>query len=109
MRTLAAAAKKSLATVCRWLKQLYDLGCFTRRRDAGRVYHYTLAEPYRLRWRDPPKPAPAGVSSPQEGVSHGASRQADPLKNEESARENLKWRAALRRYFAEGLWVASYG
>jgi Helix-turn-helix domain len=90
MRTLAAAAKKSLATVCRWLKQLYELGCFTRSRDAGRVYHYMLAAPYRLRWRDPPKPAaPEGVSSPQEGVSpavkqgvsHGASQQVESLKN----------------------------
>ena len=52
MRTLAASAKKSLATVCRWLKQLFDRGCFTRTRETGRVYHYTLAEPYRLRWRE---------------------------------------------------------
>src|SRR6478609_7436450 len=92
MRTLAAAAKKSLATVCRWLKQLYDRGCFTRSREAGRVYRYVIAEPYRLRWRERPKPAPAvGVSSPAEGVSqpgnqgvsHGANRQeAYPVKNE---------------------------
>ena len=124
MRTLAAAAKKSLATICRWLKQLYDFGCFTRSREAGRVYRYVIAEPYRLRWRDPPKPAapaaPAGVSVPAEGVSptakqgvsHSANREADPSKNkeeEESAREDLKWRAALRRYFTQGLWVASYG
>ena len=55
MRTLAAGARKSLATVCRWLKQLFDRGCFTRTRETGRVYHYTLAEPYRLRWRERPK------------------------------------------------------
>jgi len=56
MRTLAAGARKSLATICRWLKQLYDKGCFTRSREKGRVYRYTLAEPYRLRWRERPKP-----------------------------------------------------
>lgn len=106
MRTLAAAAKKSLATVCRWLKQLYDLGCFTRSREAGRVYRYTIAEPYRLRWRDPPE----GVSpAVKQGVSHGATQEAYPIKDEEGAREDLKWRAALRRLHEHGLWVASLG
>ena len=70
MRTLAAGAKKSLATVCRWLKQLFDQGCFTRTREAGRVYHYTLAEPYRLRWRERPKPAAGSVFHPRKRVFH---------------------------------------
>lgn len=110
MRLLAAAAKKSLATICRWLKQLYDQGCFTRTRKAGGVYRYTLAEPYRLRWREQPKPAGGqGVSSPQEGVSQGAKQEADPTKDEEGAREKMKWRAALRRLHEEGLWVERYG
>src|SRR4051812_35343064 len=98
MRTLAATAKKSLATVCRWLKQLFDQGCFTRTREKGRVYHYTLAEPYRLRWRDQPEPAAGqGVSRPQEGVSQRARQEAEPTKDEESAREEMKWRARLRQ------------
>ena len=110
MRTLAAAARKSLATVCRWLKQLYAAGCFTRTREPGRVYRYQLAEPYRLRWRDPPKPAAVqGVSCPQEGVSQRANQQADPPKHEESAREELKWRARLRQFREQGMWVARFG
>lgn len=110
MRALAAAARKSLATVCRWLKQLFDQGCFTRTREAGRVYHYTLAEPYRLRWRERPKPAARqGVSPPQEGVSQRAKQEAEPTKHEEDAREGMKWRAALRRFFEHGQWVARHG
>ena len=72
MRTLAASARKSLATVCRWLKQLFDQGCFTRTREAGRVYHYTLAEPYRLRWRERPKSAAGRVFHPRKRVFHSA-------------------------------------
>ena len=107
MRTLAAAARKSLATVCRWLKQLFDQGCFTRTREAaGRVYHYTLAEPYRLRWRERPR---QGVSPPQEGVSQHVKQEAEPTKDEEDAREEMKWRAALRRFHEHGLWVARHG
>jgi hypothetical protein len=114
MRTLAAGARKSPATVCRWLKQLFEAGCFTRTREAGRVYRYTLAEPYRLRWRERPG---QGVSSGQEGVSqpgkqsvsHGATQEADPPKDEEGAREEMKWRARLRRFAEHGLWVARHG
>jgi len=110
MRTLAAGARKSLATICRWLKQLFDRGCFTRTREAGRVYHYTLAEPYQLRWRERPKSAGGqGVSPPQEGVSQRARQEADPTKDEESACEEMKWRARLRQFFEEQRWVASYG
>ena len=106
MRTLAAGARKSLATICRWLKQLYDKGCFTRSREKGRVYRYTLAEPYRLRWRERPKP---GVSPAGEGVSQRARQEVEPTKDEESAREEMKWRAALRRFAEHGLWVARHG
>ena len=109
MRTLAAAAKKSLATVCRWLKRLFDLGCFTRTRKAGGRYVYVIAEPYRLRWREPRKRDKERVSPEQEAVSQRARQEADPPKHEESAREDLKWRAALRRFFDEGLWVARHG
>jgi hypothetical protein len=110
MRTLAAGARKSLATVCRWLKRLFDLGCFTRTREAGRVYHYTLAEAYRLRWRERPKPAGGqGVSPSHEGVSQRARQEAKPTKDEEDAREEMKWRAALRHFAEHGLWVARHG
>jgi hypothetical protein len=110
MRTLAAGARKSLATVCRWLRQLCEAGCFTRTRKAGRVYHYTLAEPYRLRWREQPKPAAGqGVSPPQGGVSQRAKQEAASSKHEESAREEMKWRAALRRFFEHGQWVTRHG
>ena len=110
MRTLAAGARKSLATICRWLKQLFDRGCFTRTRERGRVYRYTLAEPYRLRWRERPKPvAGQGVSPMQQGVSQRARQEAEPTKDEESAREEMKWRAALRRFHEHGLWVARHG
>jgi len=96
MRTLAAGAKKSLATVCRWLKQLYEAGCFTRTREPGRVYRYQLAERYRLRWRP-------GVSPSQEGVSQRARQEAEPTKDEEGAREGMKWRARLRQLREHGL------
>jgi hypothetical protein len=107
IRTLAAAARKSPATICRWLKKLFEEGCFTRTREAGRVYRYTLADRFRLRWRDAPKPAaPEGVSSPsrgvsptvKQGVSHGATQEVKPLKDEESAREAFKWRAYVRQF-----------
>jgi hypothetical protein len=35
IRTLAAAARKSPATICRWLKKLFEEGCFTRTREAA--------------------------------------------------------------------------
>jgi hypothetical protein len=99
MRLLAAGARKSLATVCRWLKQLYDLGCFTRTRKAGGVYRYTLAERFRLRWREKRVPAaPAGVS-----------QRAKPTEAYPEKHEDMKWRAALRRLREQGLWVAGYG
>jgi hypothetical protein len=132
MRTLAAAAGKSLATVCRWLKQLYKEGCFTRTREKGRVYHYTLAEPFRLRWRerptvDPRLPGPAaaeGVSSRQEGVSQGAKQEVDPPKHKEGARarfadrkvsfgempdERAKWNARLRSWRQSRFWLPLWG
>jgi Helix-turn-helix domain len=127
MRTLAAAAKKSLATVCRWLKHLFDLGCFTRTREAGRVYHYTLAEAYRLRWRERPKPAVGqGVSPVQEGVSQRARQEADSAKHEEGARARFadrrvsfgelpdpsnRWQARVRSWIRSGgkFWLADWG
>lgn len=122
LRALAADVKKSRATVSRWLKQLGDLGCFTRTREAGRVYRYTIAEAYRLRWRDPPKPAaPAAPETvaPQaetvapemkQGVSQRATQEAKPSKHvEESGGEVFKWRARLRQWRERGMWVASYG
>ena len=50
-----------------------------------------------------------GVSPPQEGVSQRARQEADPTKDEESARAEMKWRARLRQFFEEQRWVASYG
>ena len=118
MRTLAGAAKKSLATVCRWLKQLSGLGCFTRSREAGRVYHYVLAEPYRLRW--PTKREPS-VSPPKEGVSHGATQEALPLKQverrgfagfgkvDEGLPRATDWEPRMRGWLKRGFWLAAWG
>ena len=53
----------------------------TRTRKAGGRYHYKLAESYRLRWREPSKPAVGQrVSAAQEGVSQPARQEADSPK-----------------------------
>lgn len=121
IRKLAAEARVSPATVCRRLKRLAALGCFTRERDAGRVYRYVIAEPYRTAWRSPPKPrdseANRGVSPATEGVSHGATQQVKEskyIKREGGVsgadwQADLKWRAALLRLRDHGVWVANYG
>jgi DNA-binding transcriptional regulator YhcF (GntR family) len=121
MRTLAAAAKKSVATVCRWLKRLFDQGCFTRTRKAGRVYHYTLAETYRLRWREQPKPAAAEGVSPavKQGVSHGARQEAYPSKYEEKRSKSgleqdalpppVNWAPRLRSWAHSRFWLPTWG
>jgi DNA-binding transcriptional MocR family regulator len=129
IRKLAAEARVSPATVCRRLKRLAALGCFTRERDAGRVYRYVIAEPYRTAWRSPPKPrdseanrgvsraAAPGVSRVQQGVSHGATQEVYESKyikrdggvSGADWQADLKWRAALRRFRDHGVWVANYG
>ncbi len=124
MRTLAAGTKKSLATVCRWLKQLFDQGCFTRTRKAGGRYHYKLAEPYRLRWREPPNPAVGQrVSAAQEGVSQPARQEADSPKQSEKRFADRRvrygelpdpadrWQARIRSWVRSGgkFWLADWG
>ena len=130
MRRLAEDARMSLSTVCRRLVEMARLGCFTRERQPGRRYVYTLAEPYRLGWRgrDPAsETAPEQAVSASEqavsasrnsSVSHAATQKAEPSKHLQKAgswshsppdSEVFRWRARLRQWREAGVWVASYG
>ena len=73
MRQLAVDARMSLASVCRYLQSMADLGVFQRvRRGVGR-YVYTLAAAYVPRW-------PGRVSAPERGVSGAGTQEANPAK-----------------------------
>jgi hypothetical protein len=69
MRQLAEDARMSLASVCRYLKGLADLGVFQRERRPGGRYRYRLAESYRPRW-------PGCVSAEKRRVSGAGTQEA---------------------------------
>jgi DNA-binding transcriptional MocR family regulator len=73
MRQLAADAKMSLATVCRYLAAMAALGVFQRERKPGGRYCYRLAAAYVPRW-------PGRVSAAQRGVSGAETQEAKPAK-----------------------------
>jgi DNA-binding transcriptional regulator YhcF (GntR family) len=74
MRQLAYDARMSLASVCRYLKSMADLGVFQRERKGVGRYVYTLAEAYIPRW-------PNHVSAKKRGVSGAETQEAKPLKH----------------------------
>jgi hypothetical protein len=81
MRQLADDARMSLATVCRYLKSMADLGVFHRGRKGVGRYRYQLAEAYVPRW-------PGRVSSARSGVPQDGTKQADHCKQDKISRNH---------------------
>lgn len=79
MRQLARDTRMSVASVCRHLKSLADLGVFQRSRTPGMRYRYRLAEAYVPRW-------PGRVSPKQSGVPHSKKQRANQKKHYEIQR-----------------------
>ena len=69
MRQLAHDARMSLASVCRYLRDMADLGVFQRERKGVGRYTYTLAAAYCPRW-------PGRVSGAQRSVSEAETQEA---------------------------------
>jgi hypothetical protein len=108
MRQLAADARMSLASVCRYLAAMHDLGVFQRvRRGVGR-YVYTLAAAYVPRW---PGRADRRVSAPQRGVS-GAGTQEAKLAKQNRFVEVLSeepWQQRIDSWRNSRFWLPQWG
>jgi hypothetical protein len=107
MRQLAADARMSLASVCRYLKSMSDLGVFQRERKGVGRYRYTLAEAYRPRW-------PGRVSAGKPGVSGAATQEANPPKQLFKRRfaEDLPvepWEQRLDSWRKSRFWLPQWG
>jgi hypothetical protein len=107
MRQLAEDARMSLASVCRYLKVLADLGVFQRERRLGGRYRYRLAESYRPRW-------PGRVSSEKLRVSEAGTQEAKPAKHSKEYRfaEFLSvppWEQRLQSWRKSRFWLPNWG
>jgi hypothetical protein len=112
MRQLAEDARLSLASVCRYLQSMADLGVFHRiRRGVGR-YVYTLAAAYVPRW---PGRADRRVSAPQRGVSEAETQETNPakqaFKQDRFAGDlpEAPWQQRLESWRASRFWLAQWG
>jgi hypothetical protein len=116
MRQLAEDARLSLASVCRYLQSMADLGVLQRaRRGVGR-YVYTLTETYRTRW-----PGRAGrradrrVSAPKRGVSGAGTQEANlakqPFKQDRLAGDlpEAPWQQRLDSWRTSRFWLPTWG
>ncbi len=107
MRQLAADARMSLASVCRYLKGLADLGVFQRDRRPGGRYCYRLATAYIPRW-------PGRVSAPEHGVSGAETQEAKPAKQIYKRRfaEDLPvepWQQRIESWRKSRFWLPQWG
>ena len=107
MRQLAADARMSLASVCRYLKELADLGVFQRDRRPGGRYCYRLAAAYVPRW-------PGRVSALERRVSGAGTQEAKPPKQafkERFAKELPvpPWEQRLQSWQKSRFWLAQWG
>ncbi len=108
MRQLAADARVSLASVCRYLRSMAELGVFHRvRRGVGR-YLYTLAGTYRPRW---PGQADRRVSAPQRGVSEAGTEEAKPAKQNRFAEilPEEPWQQRIDSWRNSRFWLPQWG
>jgi hypothetical protein len=104
MRQLAADARMSLASACRYLRSMSDLGVFQRvRRGVGR-YVYTLAEAYRPRW-------PGRVPARKHGVSGAATQEEKPAKHDRFAGilPEEPWQQRIESWLTSRFWLPQWG
>ncbi len=119
MRQIAADARMSLASVCRYLASMSEIGVFHRqRRRGGGRYVYVLADHYRPAWggRVPPLSGRDGrVPTRQRRVPEGETRQANPQSKVEKSADfighddSLKWEARLRGWHKRRMWLPFWG
>ena len=108
MRQLACDARMSLASVCRYLKSMADLGVFQRERKGVGRYVYTLAEAYIPRW-------PTRVSAEKRGVSGAGTQEAKPLKHGFIRRRfahevaETPWAQRIQSWLQTQFWLAGWG
>ena len=108
MRQLASDAGMSLASVCRYLAAMHDLGVFQRvRRGVGR-YVYTLSETYRPRW---PGSWKGRVPAPQRGVSGTGTQEAKPAKQNRFAQDfpEAPWQQRIDSWRNSRFWLPQWG
>ena len=114
MRQIARDARMSVASVCRYLRSLADLGVFQRSRSPGMRYRYRLAEAYVPRW-------PGRVSSAHTTVSTHEIHKAGENKQRSryaaypdqeltiSHDDSSRWEARLRAWQRNGFWPVFAG
>ena len=108
MRQLAYDARMSLASVCRHLKSMADLGVFQRERKGVGRYVYTLSEAYIPRW-------PGRVSAKKRGVSGAGTQEARPskhsLQKERFAGDlpEAPWEQRIQSWKNSGFWLLDWG
>jgi hypothetical protein len=108
MRQLATDARMSLASVCRYLKLMAELGVFQRvRRGVGR-YVYTLSETYRTCW---PGSWKGRVPAPQRGVSGAGTQEAKPAKQNRFAEilPEEPWQQRIDSWRKSRFWLPQWG
>jgi hypothetical protein len=105
MRQLAADARMSLASVCRYLAAMAALGVFQRERRPGGRYRYTLAESYRPRWPG------GGVSGQKHGVPARGTQEANPGKYKRFAQDfhEVPWVQRLDSWQKSQFWLPQWG
>ncbi len=112
MRQLAEDARLSLASVCRYLRSMADLGVFQRvRRGVGR-YVYTLSETYRPRWPGRADGrADRRVPALQRGVSEVGTQEARPAKQTRFAEvlSEEPWQQRLDSWLKSRFWLPQWG
>jgi DNA-binding transcriptional MocR family regulator len=84
MRQLAQDARMSLATVCRYLKSMADLGVFQRRRQGVWRYRYQLAGAYVPRWPRRVSRTERGVSQAETPISNTQTKQKRDHNHEQN-------------------------
>ena len=104
MRQLAADARMSLASVCRYLRSMADLGVFQRQRQPGGRYRYTLVESYRPRW-------PGRVSVPERAVSGAGTQEAKLAKQNRFAQDfpEAPWQQRIDSWRKSRFWLPQWG
>ena len=108
MRQLAADARMSLASVCRYLRSMAELGVFQReRRGVGR-YVYTLAAAYVPRW---PGRVDRRVSAPGRGVSGAGTQEVKPAKQNRFAQDfpEAPWAQRIESWLKSRFWLPQWG
>jgi hypothetical protein len=104
MRQLAVDARMSLASVCRYLRSMADLGVFQRLRRGVSRYVYTLAEAYRPRW-------PGRVSAPKRSVSGAGTQEANPTKQTRFLQDfpEAPWEQRIESWRNSRFWLPQWG